>query len=150
MKNIFRNPSHNQLFSRGTAPCLAVFGLVLLSALSAGCKKDEAPPPLPVAKVEEKKADEPFELMPEDAGSPVTPPPEKKARRRAKSSKGSLKSCCNALRQNAASAPQPTGQYMTAAATACDLLASQGKDKNTAAAMIVSMLKGAGLPAQCK
>lgn len=151
MTQPFRDPSRSQLSSGRAAPYLGAFALVLLAAFCAGCKKDEAPPPLPIVQAEEKKAEVPFELTPEDAGVPAAPKEKKKTRRRRSSKpKGSLKSCCNALRQNAANAPEPTRQYMTAAATTCDLLATQGKDKNTAAAMIVGMLKGAGLPAQCK
>lgn len=130
---------------------IAAVTLATLSGLSVGCQKDEAPPPLPTAKVAEEKKEVPFELKPEDAGVPVPAKPEKKkARRRSGKPKGSLKSCCEALRQNAANAPEPTRQYMTAAAATCDLLATQGKDKSTAAGMIVGVLKGAGLPAQCK
>lgn len=125
--------------------------LALVSAvvvLNAACKKDEPPPPLPEPKPVET-AEAPLELQPEDAGPPVqekvAPKPSSGTAR-----KSGLAQCCAALRQNAASAPEPTKGYMLYAAGACDLAAAQGKDKQSAVSVIQSALKGAGLPADCK
>jgi hypothetical protein len=130
---------------RGAALALVPGALVLATAV--GCKKDEPPPPLPEPKAVET-AEAPLELKPEDAGPPVqekaAPKPGGTAR------KSGLAQCCAALRQNAASAPEPTKGYMIYAAGACDLAAAQGKDKQSAVGVIQSALKGAGLPADCK
>jgi hypothetical protein len=122
----------------------AALALVLGSAV--GCKKDEPPPPLPEPKPVET-AEAPLELVPEDAGAPVQPKAVPKSGTRKPSGLGR---CCAALRQNAASAPEPTKGYMLYAAGACDLAAAQGKDKASAVGVITTALKGAGLPSDCK
>jgi hypothetical protein len=122
----------------------AAFALVLVSA--AGCKKDEPPPPLPEPKPVET-AEAPLELKPEDAGPPVQ---EKVAPKTTARKPSGLAQCCAALRQNAANAPPPTKDYMVYAAQACDMAAAQGRDKQSAVALITTALKGAGLPADCK
>jgi hypothetical protein len=123
-------------------------GAALAFALGSavGCKKDEPPPPLPEPKAVET-AEAPLELVPEDAGPPVQPKAAPKPTTRQASG---LAKCCAALRQNAASAPEPTKGYMLYAAGACDLAAAQGKDKQSAVSLITNALKGAGLPADCK
>jgi hypothetical protein len=126
-------------FWSGTALALALGSAV-------GCKKDEPPPPLPEPKTVET-AEAPLELVPEDAGPPVQP---KAAPKPATRPASGLAKCCAALRQNAASAPEPTKGYMLYAAGACDLAAAQGKDKQSAVSLITNALKGAGLPADCK
>jgi hypothetical protein len=123
----------------------AVLSVLALGA--AACQKDEPPPPLPAPKPVEAIAEAPLELKPEDAGAPVVPKPAPKSGTRAA---GSLTACCAALRQNAANAPEPTKGYMLYAAGACDLAATQGKDKASAVGVIRAALKGAGLPADCK
>jgi hypothetical protein len=122
----------------------AALTLVLGSAV--GCKKDEPPPPLPEPKAVETAVEAPLELKPEDAGPPVQP----KAAPKPTTRKSGLVQCCTALRQNAASAPEPTKGYMLYAAGACDLAAAQGKDKQSAVGLITTALKGAGLPSDCK
>jgi hypothetical protein len=125
---------------------------VLAGALGVSllaCRKDEPPPPLPVApKAPEPIAEAPLELKPEDAGKPPEPAaPTPKATGK---SSGGLAACCKALRQNAVSAPEPNKGYMTYAAGICDLAATQGKDKASIVSAIRTALKGAGLPADCK
>ena len=120
--------------------------LTLLLGSAIGCKKDEPPPPLPEPKPVET-AEAPLELKPEDAGPPVQ---EKVAPKPTARKPSGLAQCCAALRQNAASAPEPTKGYMLYAAGACDLAAAQGKDKASAVSVIANALKGAGLPADCK
>jgi hypothetical protein len=119
----------------------------VLALGGAACQKDEPPPPLPAPKAVEPVAEAPLELKPVDAGAPVVPKPAPKTGTRAS---GSLTACCAALRQNAANAPPPTKDYMLYAAGACDLAATQGKDKASAVGVIRAALKGAGLPADCK
>ena len=120
--------------------------LAMALAAAPGCKKDEPPPPLPEPKVVET-AEKPLELKPEDAGAPVQEKAPPKAGVRKPSGLGQ---CCAALRQNAASAPEPTKGYMLYAASACDMAATQGKDKASIVGQLTAALKGAGLPADCK
>jgi hypothetical protein len=124
---------------------VALWSVLVLG--SAACRKDEPPPPLPAPKPVEAVAEAPLELQPEDAGAPVVPKPAPKS---GASKSGSLTACCAALRQNSASAPEPTKGYMLYAAGACDLAAAQGKDKASAVGVITAALKGAGLPVACK
>ncbi len=115
----------------------------------AACKKDEPPPPLPEPpKPAETTAEAPLELMPEDAGKPPEPAPDK-AKTGVKKPSG-FKQCCVALRQNAASAPPPTNEYMIYAAGVCDLAATQGQDKASVLNAVRTALRGAGMPADCK
>lgn len=121
--------------------------LVLALAVVPGCKKDEPPPPLPEPPKTVETAEKPLELKPEDAGAPVQEkaPPKPTARK-----PSGIAQCCAALRQNAASAPEPTKGYMLYAASACDMAAAQGKDKSSIMGQLTAALKGAGLPADCK
>lgn len=121
---------------------LSVAGL-----LAAGCKKEEAPPPLPSAQpVAANTA--PLELKPEDAG--VKPPEAGPAPKKYGTKSGGLSACCAALAQNATMAPPPTNGYMLQAAAMCQSLAAQGKDKAAVGGMLLGALQGAGLPAACK
>jgi hypothetical protein len=133
--------------SKGSFVALWQGGALALALASAvGCKKDEPPPPLPEPKpVEATEA--PLELKPEDAGAPIQP---KAAPKPTAARKSGLQACCAALRQNAASAPEPTKGYMLYAASACDMAAAQGRDKASVVGQITNALKGAGLPADCK
>ncbi|HMA94088.1 MAG TPA: hypothetical protein VKP30_15460 [Polyangiaceae bacterium] len=115
-----------------------------------GCKKDDPPPPLPSAASAAPEpnpvlAIEPVPDVVPDAGVPV-----KKGGGGVASPAANLQACCNALAQNAASAPEPNATYMKQAAGTCGVLAAQGKDKGTLIAAIAGLLKGAGLPAACK
>jgi hypothetical protein len=133
--------------SKGSIATFWHSAALALAVGSAGCKKDEPPPPLPEPKAVVTTEEVPLELKPEDAG----PPPVEKATPKATTRKaGGLAQCCTALRQNAANAPEPTKGYMLYAAGACDLAAAQGKDKQSAVSVITNALKGAGLPSACK
>lgn len=114
-----------------------------------GCKKDEPPPPLPTAAAPTAEpspvlAIEPVPELPPDAGAPV------KKGVGGVAPAANIQACCNALAQNAASAPEPTATYMKQAAATCGVLAQQGKDKGTLVAVLAGVLKGAGMPAACK
>jgi len=121
--------------------------LVIALASAPGCKKDEAPPPLPEPKPVETTVEKPLELKPEDAGAPVQEkaPPKTTARK-----PSGIAQCCAALRQNAANAPEPNKGYMLYAASVCDMAAAQGKDRSSIVGQLSTALKGAGLPADCK
>jgi hypothetical protein len=124
------------------APLLVCLLVPFAGTTATGCKKDEPPPPLPSAApppAATPTQTAPIELVPEEIPAPsasasVTPPKT--------GSTSSLKKCCAALRQNAASAPEPNKTYMLNAATACDMGASIGA--------LGGLLRGAGLPAACK
>lgn len=134
-----------------TFTSLLVSVVLPISSLAiVGCKKDEAPPPLPTsaAPAEEPSpvlAIEPVPDVVPDAGAPT-----KKVGGGVTAPAANIQSCCNALAQNAASAPEPNATYMKQAAATCGVLAAQGKDKGTLVAVIAGMLKGAGMPAACK
>lgn len=125
------------------APLLVCLLVPLVGAATTGCKKDEPPPPLPSASppaAATPTQTAPIELVPEEipvpsASASATPP-------KGTGTGTSLKKCCAALRQNAASAPEPNKTYMLNAATACDMGASIGA--------LGGLLRGAGLPAACK
>jgi hypothetical protein len=129
-----------------------MLGLMVPAALAlyAGCKKDEPPPPLPVA-APEATASAPLVIEVEDAGDDGDAGD---ADADAKVGKyvpaASLKACCAALAQNAASAPPPTSIYMLQAAAACNAAVAQGKDKASITGIVSGALKGAGMPAACR
>ncbi|MEB2311669.1 MAG: hypothetical protein OZ928_07445 [Polyangiaceae bacterium] len=115
-----------------------------------GCKKDEPPPPLPSAAPAETPS-APLELAPE---VPIVDAGEEEASKKATGPykpAPSLQACCNALSQNAASAPDPvTKGYMLQAAGVCSAAVAAGKDKSSVVAMVAGALKGAGMPAACR
>lgn len=122
--------------------------ILLVAALCAACEKDEAPPPLP-AQQETAEAPQALTLEPEDAGLPTEPA--KKATRSTRSRpKTSVSKCCKALKQNAASAPEPTKGYMTYAAQICEAAAAAGQSQASIVRAIEGALKGAGLPPGCR
>ncbi|MEO6601077.1 MAG: acyltransferase [Polyangiaceae bacterium] len=126
----------------------SVFGSVLLGVLlsslgSAGCKKDEPPPPLPsAAPAAVPTPTAPLELAPEEpvavAGAPAV-----KATGGAPAQ--SLSKCCAAMLQNAASAPEPTKTTLTNAAATCTAMVKAGQGAQT----IANFLKGFGIPVTC-
>jgi hypothetical protein len=124
------------------APLFVCLLVPVLGAGTTGCKKDEPPPPLPSATptAAPTPPPAPIELVPEEA-----PAPSASASATAPKGTGtgsSFKKCCAALRQNAASAPEPNKTYMMNAATACDMGAQMPA--------LSGMLRGAGMPAACK
>jgi hypothetical protein len=145
-----KNASHS-VTRTWIAPLCLGLTLPLSMVLYAGCKKDEPPPPLPSAAPATTPS-APVELAVEDAGPDV----EDAADADADAKKGvgvptsSMKACCNALAQNAASAPPPSNMYMQAAAAACQTAVAQSKDKSTISGIVSGMLKGAQMPAACR
>lgn len=132
------------------APLCLGLTLPLSAVLYGGCKKDEPPPPLPSAAPATTPS-APLVLEVEDAGDDGDA-----ADGDADGPKGpfkpaaSMKACCNALSQNAASAPPPTNMYLLSAAAACNAAVVQGKDKSTISGIVAGALKGAGMPAACR
>lgn len=131
--------------------CLLISVAIPLSTLAlVGCKKDEAPPPLPTAAAPAPEPSPVLAIEPVPDAVPDAGTTAKKVTGGGVASAGNLKACCAALAQNAASAPEPNATYMKQAAATCEVLAAQGKDKGSLIAVISGMLRGAGLPAACK
>ena len=126
---------------------VALGWLIAAGLVAPSCKKDEPPPPLPSATPEPEQEVALPMLAEEDAGEPDADAA-KKATGPYKPG-GSLKACCAALAQNAASATPPTNTYMMAAAGICQGAVAGG---NTAGAIpaIRNALRGANMPAACK
>ena len=122
---------------------------LLTLVFSVSCAKDEPPPPLPEPKAATSAA-APFTLTPEDAGLDAGKKEEEKKGTGKRAPSESLANCCAALKQNAASAPEPTKTYMLQAAQQCEAAASIGQGKDGALAVIRGVLKGASLPAGCR
>jgi hypothetical protein len=127
-------------------------GFLIPVALFGGCNRcnpDKDPEPLPEAATTEQPE---TSLVIEDAGEDVEDASDADAD--AKPIPGrpapNLKACCDALSQNAASAPPPMNLYMQQAADACRTAIAQGKDKSTISGIISGMLKGAQMPAACR
>jgi hypothetical protein len=132
-------------------PVLLSLAFPVVALEASGCKKDEPPPPLPSAApaaVTPPPAASPIELVPEvpvaSASASASAAPVKTGG----GGGGSLKACCNALRQNAASAPEPNKGFMLTAAQICDGAAAAGQ--TSAMGPITAALRGAGLPTACK
>lgn len=133
------------------APIALGLMLPLGVALYSGCKKDEPPPPLPSAAPATTPS-APVVLEVEDAGDDgdADDGDASDAKKGVGVPAASLKACCNALAQNAASAPPPTNMYMMQAAAACNAAVAQGKDKASVVGIVSGALKGAGMPAACR
>lgn len=135
------------------APLLLSTLVPLLVANLSGCKKDEPPPPLPsaapAATPPPAAPTQPIELVPE-----VAPAPSASASaavtKTGGGGGGSLKNCCNALTQNAQSAPEPNKGYMLQAAAVCNAAAGAGQASAAALGPITAALRGAGMPTACK
>lgn len=132
------------------ATSLRLLGTLSLLTLVVGCKKEEPPPPLPSAAPVVTAPPQPLQLKVEDA---AVPPPAESAEAPKKTGgghAGGLGPCCAALAQNATMAPEPNKTYMLQAAALCQALAAQGKDKAAIGGMLMSALRGAGMPTSCK
>jgi hypothetical protein len=128
-----------------------VLGVVvsLLTTGFAGCKKDEAPPPLPsAAPAAVPTPTAPLELAPEEPVASAS------ASATVKASGGgapaqSFAKCCAALSQNAASAPEPTKTSLTTAAGMCTSMVKAGQSGQGIVNAVQSLLRGVGMPSAC-
>jgi hypothetical protein len=130
----------------------SVFGPVLLGVLVSvlttgyvGCKKDEAPPPLPsAAPAAAPTPTAPVELVPEEPVASAAPVDSAKKVGTGAPAQ-SLAKCCSAMLQNAASAPEPTKTTLTNAAATCSAMVKAGQGATT----IANFLRGFGVPVTC-
>jgi hypothetical protein len=134
----------------------SVMGPVLLGVVVSflttgylGCKKDEAPPPLPsAAPAAAPTPTAPLELAPEEPVASAAPVDTVK-----KTGVGvpaqSFAKCCSALTQNAASAPEPTKTSLTTAAGVCNSMVAAGKTGPGIVSAVQSLLRGVGMPSAC-
>ncbi|MBI3206056.1 MAG: acyltransferase [Polyangiaceae bacterium] len=113
--------------SRSLVAVLAGFLAPLVMAGGCNkCQKDEAPPPLPTATAVETKPDAQLVLEVEDAADDGDAA-DGDAKKVGTGSSASMKKCCQAVAQNAESAPEPTKTYMKQMAAACFAAAGAGK-----------------------
>lgn len=96
--------------------------------LAGKCQKDEPPPPLPTATAPAtvETPDATLTLVVEDAAEDVADA-DADAKKVGGGSSASMKKCCQAVAQNAESAPEPTKTYMKQLAAACMAAAGSGQ-----------------------
>jgi len=126
----------------------ALLGVLVSLSATVGCKKDEAPPPLPsAAPAAAPTPTEALQLAPEPEPSAAPVESAKKVGTGAPAQ--SFAKCCAALTQNAASAPEPTKTSLTQAAGICNSLVAAGKTGPGVVSAIQGLLRGVGMPSAC-
>jgi len=134
---------------RSVVAIIACGFLVPALISSAGCKKDEPPPPLPSAPPAASTpaaAPETLQLAPE----PV-PSESASAKPHGTGVAGpSLKRCCDALAQNSKSAPPPNNTLMLQASQACNVAVAAGAASPAVMAAVRAAMGGAALPPGCQ
>ena len=120
----------------------------------AGCKKDEPPPPLPVASDTPAPPPATVQLTPDlpDAADETDGDGDAKHFYGGHPDVGGLRACCNALAGNAASMPPPQNMYAANAAAYCQAMVASINSPGQKDAMIAGIrgaLRGATLPAAC-
>ena len=130
---------------------LPVLGLLvpLLGLALISCEKDEPPPPLPsAAPAPAPPPQEELKIAEEDAAVDVVEDVKKTGVGGPRTN--NLSTCCSALEQNAANAPEPNASYLRSAALACRGAAAAGSAQGSALPAIRAALKGMNLPAGCQ
>ena len=131
---------------------LPVLGLLvpLLGLALVSCKEDEAPPPLPSA-APAPAPPPPAELTiaPEEDAAVDVAEDVKKTGVGGRPT-NNLSTCCAALNQNAANAPEPNASYLRTAATLCSGAAAAGSAPGSVLPQIRAALKGMNMPAGCQ
>ena len=131
-----------------TLPVLGVLVSMLGLAL-VSCKEDEAPPPLPsAAPAPTPPPPAVLEIAPEDAAVDVAEDVKKPTG--TGRAPNSLATCCAALNQNAANAPEPNASYLRTAATLCSGAAAAGSAPGSVMPQIRAALRGMNMPAGCQ
>jgi hypothetical protein len=134
---------------RSVVAIIACGFLVPALVTSAGCKKDEPPPPLPSAPPAASTpaaAPQTLELAPEPVPSESAAP--KKVGTGVAGP--SLKRCCDALAQNAKGAPPPNDTLMLQASQACNVAVAAGAASPQVLAAVRAAMGGASLPPGCQ
>ncbi len=134
----------------------SVFGPVVLGVVVSllttgyvGCKKDEAPPPLPsAAPAAVPTPTAPLELAPEEPVASAAPVDSTKKVTGGAPAQSFAK-CCAALSQNAASAPEPTKTSLTTAAGMCTSMVKAGQTGPGIVSAVQGLLRGVGMPSAC-
>jgi hypothetical protein len=125
-------------------------GFLVPALVSTGCKKDEPPPPLPAAPAAASTPAAATTTTLELAPEPV---PSDSAEVKKPTGTGapatSLKKCCDAIAQNAKSAPPPNNTIMQQAAQACNIAVAAGQASPQVLAAVRAAMGGAQLPAGC-
>jgi hypothetical protein len=129
----------------------ALLGLCVSFAATTGCKKDEPPPPLPTATtpVAAPTPTTPVEIVPDPEPSAAPSASAIKKTGGTGAPAQSFASCCSALLQNAASAPEPNKTYLTTAANMCSSMVAAGKSGPGLVGTLQGLLRGAGMPSAC-
>jgi hypothetical protein len=135
----------------------SVFGPVVLGVVvsvlatsSMGCKKEEAPPPLPsAAPAAVPTPTAPLELAPEEPVASAAPVDSAKKPGGGGVPAQSFAKCCAALSQNAASAPEPTKTSLTTAAGMCTSMVKAGQTGPGIVSAVQGLLRGVGMPSAC-
>jgi len=130
---------------------LPVLGLLvpLLGLALVACEKDEPPPPLPSAApapTPPPQAD--LTIVEEDVAVDVAEDVKKTGVGGGRTN--NLATCCAALNQNAANAPEPNASYLRTAATLCAGASAAGSAPGSVLPQIRAALKGMNLPAGCQ
>lgn len=120
-------------------------------ALAPGCRNgDDEAPRLPAPPGAGTTRDEVLTTAPEDAaveaGADATTP----KRGGPGIAAPSLKACCAAVAQNAASAPEPQATYMKQAAATCSSMVASGASQSSITRAIQAMIRDANLPSACR
>jgi len=129
---------------------LPVLGLLvpLLGLALVSCKEDEAPPPLPsAAPAPTPPPQEELRIQEEDVAVDVAEDVKKTG---VGGRTNNLSTCCAALNQNAANAPEPNASYLRTAATLCSGAAAAGSAPGSVLPQIRAALKGMNMPAGCQ
>jgi len=130
---------------------LPILGLLvpLLGLALVSCKEDEAPPPLPSA-APAPAPPPPAELTIQEEDVAVDVAEDVKKTGVGGRPPNSLSTCCAALTQNAANAPEPNASYLRTAATLCSGAAAAGSAPGSVLPQIRAALKGMNMPAGCQ
>jgi hypothetical protein len=147
--------NHSRLI---TALCAAIMPFALALAVQ-GCsnKDEETPPAQPSAAPTPTPAPTPsapvvLKTEGEDAGADATDDAADASDAAPKAGGGDptgVRACCNALRQNANSAPLDQKGSLLSAAAMCDGLVNNPQGRQALSA-VRGLLKGANMPASCK
>ena len=132
------------------AVALGFGGALVMAGGCDKCKKDEPPPPIPVQTAQPSVPEASLTIEDAADNSDAADGDGSDGKKIIGKPGASMKKCCDALAQNAASAPPPTNIYLQQAAAACSAAVAQGKEGASIVSIVSGMLKGAQMPGACK